>query len=223
MSQKYVVRVWDAPTRLFHWALTVCVVAAVITAQVGGAAMDWHFRLGYAILTLLMFRLIWGLVGGHWSRFRTFIYRPGQVLAHLKGQTDPQQTVGHNPVGALSVFALMGFLALQLVSGLFSDDEISATGPLASLASSTWVANATYYHAEVGKLILIALVTLHVLAIALYFLKKRENLVRPMVTGDKTLEFAAPVSEDNAQSRIKAALITTACALLVWALVRWLG
>ncbi|MBT3067715.1 cytochrome b/b6 domain-containing protein [Rhodoferax sp. U11-2br] len=223
MSKKFVVRVWDAPTRLFHWTLTVCVVAAVITAQIGGAAMDWHFRLGYAILTLLMFRLIWGLVGGRWSRFSAFLYRPGQVLAHLKGQTDPQHAVGHNPLGALSVFALMGFLTIQLVSGMFSDDEISATGPLASLASSTWVSNATYYHAEVGKLILIVLVTLHVIAIALYFLKKRENLVRPMVTGDKTLEYAAPASEDHAQSRIKAALIVTVCALVVWAFVRWMG
>jgi len=223
MSKKFVVRVWDAPTRLFHWALTVCVVAAVVTAQIGGAAMEWHFRLGYAILTLLMFRLIWGLVGGHWSRFSAFLYRPGQVLAYLKGQTEPQHGVGHNPLGALSVFALLGFLALQLATGMFSDDEISATGPLASLVSSTWVSNATYYHAEIGKLILMALVTLHVLAIAMYFLRKRENLLRPMVTGDKTLEYDAPASEDHAQSRIKAALIVTVCALLVWAAILWLA
>lgn len=222
MSKKYVVRVWDAPTRLFHWTLTICVVSAVITAQIGGAAMDWHFRLGYTILTLLLFRLVWGIVGGHWSRFSTFLYSPAQVLAHIKGHKD-QLGVGHNPLGALSVFALLGFLALQLASGLFSDDEISATGPLVPFASSTWVANATYYHAEIGKLILIALVTLHVLAICLYFLKKRENLVRPMITGDKTLDYNAVGSDDHTRSRIKAALILAACAIAVWVFTRWLA
>jgi cytochrome b len=223
MSKKYIVRVWDAPTRLFHWALTVCVVSAVITAQIGGAAMDWHFKIGYTILTLLLFRLIWGLVGGYWSRFRTFLYRPAQILAHIKGQKDQQPGLGHNPLGALSVFALLGFLALQLVSGLFSDDEISASGPLATFVSSTWVANATYYHAEIGKLILIALVILHVLAICLYFLKKRENLVRPMITGDKTLDYEVVGSEDHARSRIKAVLILAVCAIFVWGFTRWLA
>lgn len=223
MSKKYVVRVWDAPTRLFHWTLAVCVVAAVVTAQIGGSAMDWHFRLGYTILTLLLFRLAWGLVGGHWSRFSSFLYRPGQILAHIKGQKDQQMGIGHNPLGALSVFALLGFLALQLVSGLFSDDEISASGSLATFASSTWVANATYYHAEIGKLILIALVTLHVLAIGLYFLKKRENLIRPMITGDKTLDYSVVGSEDHARSRVKAALILAVCAIIVWGLTRWVG
>lgn len=222
MSKKFVVRVWDAPTRLFHWALTVCVVAAVITAQIGGAAMDWHFRIGYTVFTLLLFRLIWGIVGGHWSRFSTFLYRPAQILAYIKGHKDPLG-VGHNPLGALSVFALLGFLALQVASGLFSDDEISATGPLVAFVSSTWVANATYYHAEIGKLILIALVTLHVLVIGLYFLKKRENLVSPMITGDKTLDNNVVSSEDHTRSRIKATLVLAVCVISVWGFTRWLA
>lgn len=221
MSKKYVVRVWDAPTRLFHWTLAVCVVATMITAQIGGGAMDWHFRLGYIIFTLLLFRLVWGLVGGHWSRFRTFLYRPSQIMAHINGHQSQQISVGHNPLGALSVFALLGFLALQLISGLFSDDEISASGPLVSFASSTWVTNATYYHAEIGKLILIALVTLHVLAIGFYFLKKRENLVIPMITGDKTLDYNVASSEDHARSRIKALFVLAACAIAVWTFTYW--
>jgi len=223
MSMKYIVRVWDAPTRLFHWALAVCVVAAVITAQIGGGAMDWHFRLGYITLTLLLSRLVWGLVGGHWSRFSSFLFRPGQIWAHIRGKSDPQAEVGHNPLGALSVFALLGFLALQLTSGLFSDDEISATGPLVAFASSNWVAKATYYHTEIGKLILIALVTLHVLAIALYFVRKGENLVKPMITGNKTVDTNVTGSDDRAQNRGKAAVILTACAALVWLFTRWLA
>jgi cytochrome b len=219
----YVVRVWDAPTRLFHWVLAGCVVALLITAQVGGVAMEWHFRLGYAVLTLLIFRFVWGLVGGRWSRFTSFLYSPGQVLRYLQGKSETDRWVGHNPAGAFSVFALLGFLALQVGSGLFSDDEISATGPLTRFVSSVCVSNATYYHKEIGKLVLIALVVFHVLAIIFYLFKKRENLVRPMITGDKSLSIPALESADKTADRFKAAAILTLCATVVWGLLSWLG
>src|SRR4051812_31198764 len=98
--QKNTVRVWDLPTRVFHWALAVCVVALVATAYIGGNAMAWHLRLGYAVLSLLLFRLVWGLVGGRWSRFGSFIYAPGTVLRYLRGQGQPEHSVGHTPLGA---------------------------------------------------------------------------------------------------------------------------
>lgn len=222
---RYKVRVWDAPTRWFHWLLTICVVASVVTAQIGGGAMEWHFRLGYAVLALLMFRLMWGLIGGHWSRFRTFLYHPLQVLRYLQGSPgQPQsQSVGHNPVGALSVFALLGFLMLQTISGLLSDDEISATGPLTPFVSSDWVANATYYHKDIGQYILMTLVALHVIAIAAYWFKKRENLVTPMITGDKTLEFSAPASSDRAADRIKAVVVLGIFSGLIFGALKWIG
>lgn len=163
---KYTVRVWDAPTRLFHWLLAACVIGLVISAQIGGTAMEWHFRLGYTVFSLLLFRAVWGLVGGHWSRFRSFLYTPGQVLAYLGGRGDPNHSVGHNPLGAFSVIALLGFLFLQVGSGLISDDEIAAAGPLTRFVSSELVSMATFYHKEVGKLILLTLVALHLLAIA---------------------------------------------------------
>jgi cytochrome b len=219
----YVVRVWDAPTRLFHWVLVICVVALLITAQVGGAAMVWHFWLGYTVLVLLMFRFIWGLVGGRWSRFISFLYSPSQILRYLQGKSEVDRWAGHNPAGALSVFALLGFLALQVVSGLFSDDEISATGPLTRFVSSTWVSNATYYHKEIGKLVLIALVTLHVLAIVFYFFKNRENLVQAMITGNKNLALPTEDSQDRTADRAKAAAIVLACAVIVWITLRWIG
>lgn len=219
----YVVRVWDAPTRWFHWLLAASVIALVVTAEMGGAAMDWHFKLGYGVLALLVFRLIWGFTGGHWSRFATFFYTPRQILAYLRGQGTHEQTVGHNPMGALSVFALLTFLALQVGSGLMSDDEIAAAGPLTRFVSGIWVSNATFYHKEVGKLILISLVLLHVLAIAFYFFKKHDNLVKPMFSGDKTLEFLAESANDSRTQRLKAAVIVIACAGLVGALVAWLN
>lgn len=218
-----IVRVWDAPTRLFHWALVACFVGLVVSGQIGGSAMVWHFRFGYGVLTLLLFRLIWGFQGGYWSRFTTFVYTPRQVLRYLQGHAEPHQHVGHNPLGAISVFAMLAFLALQVTSGLMSDDEISAAGPLTRLVSSQWVSYATYYHKEVGKLILILIVSLHLGAIAYYLLHKRENLIRPMVLGDKSLTFAAQEASDTVANRIKAALILLICAILVAGTVNWLG
>ncbi|MBK9442715.1 MAG: cytochrome b/b6 domain-containing protein [Comamonadaceae bacterium] len=220
---KAVVRVWDAPTRVFHWALAICVVCLVVTAQIGGSAMMWHFRFGYAVLSLLCFRLVWGFVGGHWSRFGSFLYRPRQVWRYVQGRGEAMDSVGHNPMGAFSVFALLGFLSLQVGSGLFSDDEIAAAGPLVKFVSANWVGNATFYHKEVGKLILLVLVALHLVAIAAYLLKKGENLVRPMLTGDKLLDFPAPVSSDKTVDRVKAAAIILSCSALVYAAVTWAG
>ncbi|MDD2881218.1 MAG: cytochrome b/b6 domain-containing protein [Rhodoferax sp.] len=218
-----IVRVWDAPTRLFHWSLVACVVGLVVSGQIGGGAMVWHFRFGYGVLTLLLFRTIWGFQGGHWSRFTTFVYTPRQVLRYLQGLDEPHQHVGHNPLGAISVFAMLVFLALQVTSGLMSDDEISAAGPLTRLVSSQWVNYATYYHKEIGKLVLILLVILHLGAIAYYLLNRRENLIRPMVLGDKSLTFPAQEASDTIANRIKAAVILLICAMLVAGTVTWLG
>ena len=102
----HTVRIWDLPTRLFHWLLVLCVVGLVVSANVGGAWMAWHFRFGYSVLTLLLFRVIWGLIGGHWSRFGSFLYGPASLWRHLRGQSPAAHTAGHSPLGALSVFAL---------------------------------------------------------------------------------------------------------------------
>lgn len=209
------VRVWDLPTRIFHWALVACVVGLLTTSQIGGDAMAWHFRFGYTVLSLLLFRIVWGLVGGRWSRFTSFIYSPANVLKYIKGQGRPEHSIGHNPLGAGSVFALLGFLLLQVASGLVSDDEISTVGPLSKFVSSTLVSNATFYHKNVGKLILIGLVVLHIAAILFYLFKKHENLVRPMIRGDKEIAVPAESSRDDARSRTLAGVLFLGCAALV--------
>jgi cytochrome b len=208
------IRVWDLPTRLFHWLLVVAVVGLVVTGNIGGNAMVWHFRLGYFVGSLVAFRLIWGFVGGHWSRFSSFLYAPRATLAYLRGQAKPAHLVGHNPLGAFSVFALLGLLAAQVATGLMSDDEIANAGPLTRFVSEQTVSLATRYHADIGKLLLIVLVVLHVLAIVFYAWKKHVNLVRPMVVGDKAVEDgqALPASRDDAPARILAAVIFVACA-----------
>ncbi len=214
------VRVWDLPTRVFHWTLAACVIALVVTGQIGGAAMDWHFRLGYVVLTLLLFRLAWGLVGGHWSRFSSFLYAPSTLLRYLRGQGGPELNTGHNPLGAGSVFALLLFLLAQVATGLISDDEIASSGPLTSLVPSAWVSQATWYHHSVGKLVLIVLVSLHMAAILFYFLRKHQNLVRPMLLGDKEIEQALPSSRDDARTRLLAIVLLAVCAGLVTLLLK---
>ena len=215
------VRVWDLPTRVFHGALIVGVIGSIITAQIGGVAMEWHFRCGYAILSLLMFRLIWGVFGGRWSRFNTFTYTPKATMAYMRGQhAKAESSVGHSPAGALSVFALLAVLLAQVFSGLTSDDQIASAGPLVHFVSSAWNHNATWYHVKVGKFILLGLMALHVGAIIFYLLVKRQNLIKPMLDGDKEISNATPESIDTGATRSLAFAILIGCALLVAWLVK---
>ncbi len=207
-------RVWDLPTRLFHWLLAGCIIGSIISAKIGGNAMEWHFRLGYVVLTLLAFRLLWGVVGGRWSRFASFIHSPVTLLRFLRGQAraDEHLDVGHSPTGALSVFALLAILAIQVGTGLIADDEISNTGPLIKFVSGATSSLATSWHKTYGQWLIISLVVLHILAIAFYLVKKRQNLVGPMLSGNKDLAEGVPASTDSALSRSLAAALIAGCA-----------
>jgi cytochrome b len=209
------VRVWDLPTRIFHWALAAGVLGLAITGTVGGNAMAWHFRFGYAVLALLLFRLVWGLMGGRWSRFGAFVYAPQSVINYLKGKGKPEHSVGHSPIGAGSVFAMLGFLLLQVASGLVSDDEIAFAGPLTRFVSNATVSLATNYHTSIGKWVLLGLVVLHIAAI-LFYLMRKHNLVGAMLHGDKALVRPAPSSRDDTVSRVAALLIFMLCAALAY-------
>jgi cytochrome b len=213
------VRVWDLPTRLFHWALALCVIGSFATAWLPGSWIEWHARLGYAVLALVTFRLLWGVVGGRWSRFTAFLYAPSSVLAYLRGRAHPDHLVGHNPLGAGSVFALLLALLIQVGTGLVSDDEIAFTGPLNRFVSSAQGLSATWYHKAIGEWVLVALVVLHLAAILYYLLAKRENLVRPMLSGDKQLERPVPSSRDDLATRLLALVLASGCAAGVWWLV----
>lgn len=210
------VRIWDLPTRLFHWSLAALVVALIITGSVGGLWMEWHMRAGLGVLALLLFRLVWGLIGGHWSRFGQFLYGPVQVWRYLRGQGMPWHDVGHSPLGALSVWAMLLVLALQGTLGLFAADDISFSGPLAHLVSNDTVSMLTGWH-KLGKALVITLVLLHVGAVAYYRLVPKRALIAAMVGGDKLLPAETPASRDTAATRLLALLIFAACAgLMAW-------
>jgi cytochrome b len=208
------IRVWDLPTRAFHWVLVLCIAALLVTANIGGGAMAWHFRFGYVVMALLLFRLTWGFVGGRWSRFSSFVYGPVALWRFLRGQHSAP-VIGHSPIGALSVFAMLLFLLAQVASGLFSDDEISVSGPFSSLASSSWVSLATHYHTHVGKLVVLSLIVMHIAAICFYWYRRGQNLLRPMILGDKELSQPAPSSRDDLLTRWLAALLFLACLALI--------
>lgn len=216
-------RIWDLPTRLFHWTLAAFVIALVLTAKVSGssAAMEWHYWLGYATLALLLFRLVWGLIGGHWSRFSSFIYAPSTLIAYLKGDTRPELQAGHSPTGALSVFAILAIVGVQAVSGLFIYDDISFYGPLTNWVSGDTVSLATRWHVELGQWLVIAIAVLHVLAIVLYRLVKRQNLVTPMIVGDKQLASPLPASRDGLVPFMTALVAMAVCSGFVYWLVKY--
>jgi len=210
-------RVWDLPTRAFHWTLALAIVVLVITGHVGGNALVWHMRAGYGVFTLLLFRLLWGFVGGRWSRFASFVYGPGTLLRYLRGQATPgeQLDVGHNPLGSFSVFALLGLLAVQVATGLVADDEIATTGPLNRLVSNATAGKATGWHTEAGQWLLIGLVVLHVGAILFHRIHLGKDLVGPMLTGDKLLPAGTPAATDTLPTRGLALVLVAACAALV--------
>jgi len=208
------VRVWDLPTRIFHWLLALSVLAQIGTGLAG--AMEWHFRNGYLVLALLCFRIVWGFLGGHWSRFAHFLYSPRQLLDYLRGESPQEHRVGHTPLGALSVFGLLLLLSAQVATGLVSDDEIAAAGPLTRFVSNSTVSLASTWHAVAGQWLVPALALLHLLAIAFYVRVRRQVLVRPMWSGDKLLTYAANASRDNAGTRLLALVIFLACGAFAY-------
>lgn len=215
------IRVWDLPTRLFHWSLAACVIGLVVTAKAGW--MDWHPRLGYAALALLVFRLVWGVVGGHWSRFAAFVYAPTSLAAYLRGRAPLAHRIGHSPLGALSVFALLAVLLVQVGTGLISDDEIAFTGPLNRYVASATALSATSYHRQIGQWLLITLVVLHVAAVLFYLWRRRENLIGPMLHGDKQVDGpearGLPSSRDDRLSRGVALVVIALSGALAYAVV----
>lgn len=199
------IRVWDLPTRLFHWSLAILVVAAIVTVKIGGSALDWHFRVGYAALALVFFRILWGLVGSHYVRFTSFVFAPSTILAYVRGKSgDHRHYPGHNPMGSLSVLALLAIALAQPASGLFANDDIASEGPLVHFISKEMSDKLTWFHTQIGGNLIYFLVGLHVSAIAYYFFRKKENLVRAMVTGDKPHREDAPEANDSIGVRLLA-------------------
>ena len=174
-------RVWDLPLRVFHWLLVFCVFAAIGSAK---ADVMWaHERFGLTIMALVVFRIIWGFVGGYHARFVNFVRSPVAVMAYLRNSGDRQGShpAGHNPLGAYSVLALLAIAGAMSGSGVFSTDGILFDGPVAHLMpDSTNMASKVHHRLQFG---VFALVALHIGAILFYRWRKQQHLTTAMVTG----------------------------------------
>ena len=181
--------VWDVPTRIFHWCLLIGVAYAWFAVEIL-EDMQQHFYAGYSILTLLLFRLVWGFIGTRFARFKSFLYSPKTIFSYAKTLTTDSSKnsatksyFGHNPLGGLSALAMLAVLMFQASSGLFSSDDYYY-GPLAGLVDSSWVAQLTELH-HLNSDIILSLIGLHVISIFLYRWLKKEHLVGAMFHGRK--------------------------------------
>jgi cytochrome b len=219
---KKTLRIWDLPTRLFHWLLVVCIAGAVICVNIGGNLMQWHAYFGYAVLSLILFRVLWGFIGAVHSRFTTFVPSPQRLIAFLSGKAG--SGLGHNPLGSLSVIALLLVVGIQAGTGLFTDDDIAFQGPLAKYVPNATVSLLGSVHA-LNSNILFGLIGLHLLAIAYYQWVKRESIVLPMIQGDKEVDVEQDgnglpasvliASKDGARQRLTAFVSLCAIAFLL--------
>ena len=202
--------IWDLPTRLFHWVLVGLIAFSWWTAEEHHD--DLHMYSGYAILTLILFRILWGLFGSSTARFANFVRGPRAVFGYLRG---PWTGIGHNPLGALSVVALLTLIAAQVVLGLFATDEDGImAGPLAGLISLDASETAVELHETLFN-VLLAFIALHVAAVGYYFLRGK-NLVGPMISGRGKAE---PGTEPMRPGKGWVALL---CLLVALALTRWI-
>jgi len=204
-------RVWDLPVRMFHWALVILVTSQIVTVSIGGNAMEYHVLGGYAILTLVIFRVVWGFLGTPTARFANFLGGPRAVLRYVRqlvsGQ--PERVAGHNPLGGWSVL-------VQVISGLFADDDIMTTGPLWKYVSEDTASVFNVIH-ETNAVVLLTLICIHLAAILFYLLRKKENLVKPMITGSKEIpEDTAMHALHPLQGTLRALVIVAISAITTW-------
>jgi cytochrome b len=213
------VKVWDLPTRLFHWLLVACVITSFTSGRIGGNAMRIHELSGFVILGLLFFRLAWGFVGSYTARFVTFIHGPVSVFNYAAGllRGNSPRYLGHNPLGGWSIAAMLLALSIQVAAGLFANDDIATQGPLyvkVSKATSDWL---TQVHL-LNRWVIAILVGVHLSAIAFYLFFKHENLITPMFTGVK--QWKADARGLAAGRPAAAMLIAGLAGLAVYLIVR---
>lgn len=214
MSDQFSVKVWDLPTRVFHWGLLLAVCGSFYSVWVA-EDMVLHSRFGYAVLALCLFRLVWGVIGGHWSRFASFVPSWQRTRDYLSSSESLVAQPGHSPLGAWSVYAFLLLLLLQVASGLGSDDDAGFSGPLTPLLPSAWVSWFTSYHADVGKGVLLGLIVLHLVAVLFYTLVKRQALIQTMWHGMRQWPVAAVASVDTWRRRLWALAIFAVIALVI--------
>ena len=211
--------VWDLPTRLFHWSVVALVAAAYVTWRLNW--MGWHAWTGDALLALVLWRVLWGFVGSDSVRFSRFLAPPAAAVRHLAHvfRREPDREAGHNPAGGWMVLLLLALLLGQTLTGIYVDNDVADVGPLTEMMPAPFDNAMTALHALFWDVLLVA-VALHVLAILVYAVAKRHNLLLPMITGRKTLPATVPAPR-TARPR-RALLALAGAAAVAAALANWL-
>ena len=206
-------RVWDLPVRLFHWLLVASLIGSWISAESGLEYIDWHMRLGYLALTLVSFRLLWGIWGSKPALFTSFLRSPRAMLEYSKTlcSRSSGNHPGHNPLGGAMALLLLVLVALQAGSGLFANDDIFTEGPLYGLVSNATSDLLTKLH-HFNFNLLLAASLLHIIAVLFYLLYKRQNLIRAMLTGNMQLTKLQAASAGPQAPLWRAVLFVLVCA-----------
>ena len=212
------IKVWDLPVRIFHWALVLAVSGAYLTHEAGIEYFKYHLWCGYAVVILVSFRILWGIVGTYHARFWNFVQNPIHTLRYglkLLRNKEPHY-IGHNPLGAWMVLVLLVALMAQGITGLFSNDEILNFGPLYGYVSNDLSLKLTSIHRQLFDL-LAAAVAVHVLAVLFHLVIKKENLIRAMFTGRKPRnQVNSSLEIQSSRLWLAAFLLLVLCAALTW-------
>jgi cytochrome b len=211
------VRIWDLPTRLFHWTLVLLIVLLYASGEYDLLDMRWHFWAGYAALALVLFRVLWGFAGSQTSRFSDFVRGPSAVFAYVRGlRSGAHAGIGHNPLGGWSVLALLLSVLVQTVSGLFASDDLDNDGPFAASVSTYAVKWMTRVH-NWNQNVLLALIGLHVGAVLVYLLVRHDNLIAPMLSGRRRVAHAPALRFASVWLALALfVLCAAAVAALIW-------
>jgi cytochrome b len=216
--------VWDGFVRAFHWSLVLLFAFSAISGKIGGAWIQWHMYSGYAILAAVLFRIVWGFVGGEFARFTSFVASPAAGVRYGLGllKRGSQHVISHNPIGGWMVVVLLLILATQAVLGLVCDDEIATTGPLARYVSTEFSLKAMSWHRLLGN-VLLGLVAVHILAVIFHVYVKKEALVRAMFDGNKALppELAREANAARKASSVVGFVVLSVAIVAVAVAVNW--
>ena len=210
------VAVWDLPVRAVHWSIVLLLVGLIVTGKLGNEWLLWHMRFGQAMLALVVFRIIWGFVGSRNARFSAFIYRPAAVVRYARSLFGAHEVhATHNPLGGWMVVLLLVALLAQAVMGLFTNDDALWGGPLSERVTKTTSDAISSYHRRFWWVIVV-LSSLHIAAVVAYLMLLKDNLIVPMVTGDKHLPAGLATPQDAAASTVKATVLLLLCGAAVW-------
>jgi len=210
--------IWDLPLRIFHWSFAFIILASWYTAEQGADLVEIHMKLGFVALALLVFRVLWGIIGPKHARFSQFLPSPKKLLLYLRNSKSQKTTPGHNPLGAMMVVLMILLISIQAISGLFINDDVFSSGPYYGSISNELEKTMRFLHHNTFDF-MIAAIGIHLAAVAYYWRIKKQNLVLPMITGKKSTGQVEAIDAIPHSKIILACILAICCVGFVYWLV----